>query len=142
VSIQSRQKGAALIVSMLLIFITGTVGVVVMRGSINESKNGVATVIEQATFSAAESAVMQAHDEVNLGELPLGVDTDVAVKATDERIAVKVTARQDGMVPMVNSSLRLFGIASFSIRGVAEDDDIGASRKIISGVALRVPLEQ
>ncbi|MBX2879159.1 MAG: hypothetical protein KTR32_04455 [Granulosicoccus sp.] len=136
------QSGSSLITSLVLVFVTTSVGVAVMQNSLIETEVTASHEAEHSALSVAESAVTDAYAEIDISDLALGTETSVSVDNTDDRIDIAVTARQDGLVPAINSSLRLFGVASYSIRGVASNSDIGVRRQVTTGVAQRIPLNQ
>lgn len=135
-----KQRGAVLIVALLLITVIGILGISVMNTSVDEYEISVAQEVESTTFSVIESAVMQAYSDLDATTLPVGQDHEVAVSTTDSRIDVTVTARRDGIVPVVNTSLALFGIYAYSIRGVGTNTAVNSQRTVVKGVAQQVPL--
>lgn len=138
----SNEKGIALVTSLLLVAITGLLGVTVMKSSSNEFEVSVAQEIEKTTFSVAESAAMQAYTILDVGTMALGEIASTPVDTTDERIDVEVTARQDGMVPAINSSLSAFGLTSYSIRSVASNESVNSLRAVTLGAVQRTPAPQ
>ena len=138
----SNNGGFALITSLLMLALTGILGLTVMKSSSNDYKASTDQEMEKNTFSVAEAAAIDAYNTLEPGTLTSGEIRDLDIESTDNRLQVSVTARQDGTLPAVNSSLSLFGLISYSIRGTATNTDANTQRSITLGSAQRTPIQQ
>jgi len=91
----SRQKGGALLVAMVMIFMLSVMGVSVMRSSTLEKKMAVNAIQSSATFQAAESASNLALNDP--GNLSLahttGLDTRVVLQIDEVNTGIGLESR-------------------------------------------------
>jgi len=138
----NKQKGAALMVALLLVFISALLGMTVLRSTTVEKMMITNEEIRQRTFHVAEAAATDAMSNYDSAELEIGAAHTVQIKSIDKRLDVEVTARQEGMQPIANTSIRLFGNYFYAIESTAANDDVSAQRGVIVGVSQRIPLSQ
>lgn len=144
-----KEQGAALLVSMVMIFLLALMGVSSMRSASLERQMVGNAVQARDVFQAAESSNEHAlnssqnlTDVFNYSNKYLVIDTDVR---SDIGLQSQVTLRYVGEGNATGASLNAmqgansFDALRFVAEGVATVDAIGASRRIDQGATRTVP---
>lgn len=134
-----RQRGVALFVALMLVVITTALGLAVMQVGTAETRSIGNEELDRATFHAAEAAALEAYGNLDSGTISTVVPSAVPVTGIDERIDATVTARHEGMLPLMNSSLRLFSRSAYAIESVATFAEGGSRRTVVLGATQIVP---
>ncbi len=145
----SREQGAALLISLVMIFLLALMGVSSMRSASLERQMVGNAVQARDVFQAAESSNEHAlnssknlTDVFNSPDKYLVFDTDVR---SDIGLESQVTLRYVGEGNATGASLNAmqgsnsFDALRFVAEGVATVDAIGASRRIDQGATRTVP---
>jgi len=140
-NIKTRQHGAVLVISLLVLLVLTLVGVSSLDGSLMEEKMASNSQIATTTFQQAESSIREAyftelanpHGAVrkDRSNAPL-VQRDRTVTIDDVTIAIASTSehKYDPDAPdvaMTNSSSNIFVARTFEIEGTAQ---LGAIRSV------------
>lgn len=139
---KSKQSGVALMVALMLVFVSTLLGMVVLRSSTLETMMVSNEEIRQRTFHAAESAALEVMTSYDPADLQTNSEPNIEIQSIDEHLVVEVIARQEGLRPIANTSIRLFGNFFYAIEATAFNDDVSAERGVIAGVSQRVPLSK
>lgn len=136
-NIKTRQHGAVLVISLLILLVLTLIGVSSMDGSIMEEKMASNSQIAATTFQRAESSIREAFfDELTNPSGAVGKDRDGAAAVnhddTVNGITISSTSRHmydpnADAITMKNSSDSVFEARAFEIIGTAE---IGAIRSV------------
>lgn len=145
VSARRTQRGSALLVAMVMVFMLSILGVSAMRGSTLEKRMAVNAVQSAVVFQAAESATEIAlNDEANLTTAlaqdvtpfawidvtvppvrdDIGLVSEVQIRHTGEGLAPGFSAGNDGSG---------FSALRFEIRSVIDSPDIGSRAGVEQG---------
>ncbi len=140
-NIKTRQHGAVLVISLLILLVLTLVGISSLDGSIMEEKMAANSQIATTTFQQAESSIREAY----LAELtnPFGAvsndrsgdplvrrDRTVTIDGVTTTITSTSQHRhdpEDPDIPMINSSGDTFVARTFEIEGIAQ---VGAIRSV------------
>ena len=133
------ERGAALLVALVLVLLSTVLGVTVMQTSGVETRLVANEAFRQGAFRAAEAAAERALLDLDSGTLAEGVGTGVAVDSVDDRVAVTAEARLDGVEHMINSSTGLFQSRLYAVSATAEIAAVDARRTVVQGAARRAP---
>jgi len=136
------QRGVALVVALLMVLITTLLGLSLMRIGNIESRAIDNVEFDRTNLHAAESAAFHAFGSLDPGTLPPfgAAATAVDVTGSDARFEIDVTARLEGRLPVMNSSLRLFARSAYAIQSRATSAGLGARRTVVLGATQRVPI--
>lgn len=145
----SRQRGAALLVSMIMIFLLSMMGVSSMRSASLEKQMVSNAVQSRDVFQAAESSneiALNSSDNLtdtfNAANRTLVIDTDIR---SDIGLQSQVTLRYIGEGNATGASLNAmqgansFDALRFVAEGVATIDAVKANRRIDQGATRTVP---
>lgn len=134
-----HERGAALLVALMLVLLSTALGVSVLQTSGVEARLVANEAFRQGAFRAAEAAAERALLDIDSGVLLEGAGTEVAVDSVDDRVAVTAEARLDGVEHMINSSIGLFQNRLYAVSATAEISAVDARRTIVQGAARRAP---
>jgi len=138
---KNKQTGAALMVSLVLIFMMSVMGISAMRSANLDKRMSTNAVHKSRTFQAAESITELALDDRGaLGKaLTSGgvVMSDVKLN-TDENLKTKVTLEFTGM-GMVSGWSTTFMGPQFQVVGTGEIENVYAKTRIVQGAYVPAP---
>ncbi len=140
-SAPQRQSGAALAVALVLILVSGLLGVSVMESSTLETRLAVNDQARESAFRAAEASVGRLLTSANVALLVAGDTDDITVPSSvDTRVRVVAVPAVTDVGPVYNSSLGLFQnyLVSGTAKATAAD---GVTRRVVTqGAAQRAPM--
>lgn len=134
------ERGAALLVALVLVLVGTLLGISVLESSGTETRLLTNDAARQRTFRAAESASERALLAVDAGTLTPGTVLPVTVDSVDVQITVEATARLEGVGHLLGSSIGMFQNRLYGIEATASVEDLGARRTISQGAARRAPV--
>ena len=137
-----RERGAALLVALVLVLVSTMLGISAMRTSNVETLLVANEGFRQSAFRAAEAAAEQALAEVDAGSLVGGSTSSVDAVSVDERVSVSVDARLESIEHMLDNSFGLFENRLYSVSATATVGAIDARRTVIQGAAHRAPAQR
>lgn len=135
-----RQSGSVLIVALILIAITASLGVVVMRDNNIEQKLVANELFQSAVFRAAESAVDSVLTEDNIKAVINSASQSMSESHIDDG-----TTKADSTLEFVGSglatgsSLAKFRSYNFSATGNATISSVDAASRIVQGSTRLAP---
>lgn|GEM_PF-1724785 len=135
-----KQGGVALVVALALVLFSTLLGVTALQVGTDDLRSVTSEERGRRAFHVAEAAANQAFKTLAPGALDRTAQTPVQTISMDSGIDVVVLARSEGLVPVVNSSLRLVARNVYAIQGTASSTDGATSRTVVLGAAQRVPM--
>ena len=134
-----HQRGAALIVCLMLMIVATLFGMTSFRSSNAGISIVTAEVAARATLHATEAATRQAIRGFDAGAVPPTGSIAVAVDSPDPHVDVASEVELEAIVPEEGSSLRLFRLMAFQVRTSGTFEAAEGTRRIAAGVNQRVP---
>jgi len=150
-SSQATQRGGALMVAMIMLFMLSVMGISVMQSSTLERQMVTNAIQGRTVFQAAESTTEQAlNDPANLtaafasdaGSIDIDLDLRVGDDGrTTSEIGMSATATLTyiGSGVVEGSSIGIFQGLRFDAEGVSRFEDGSASASVAQGAVRRVP---
>ena len=137
-----HQRGAALVVALVLVLVATLLGVSAVRTSNVEAMLVANEGFRQSAFRAAEAAVESELPNVDAGALVSDAPETLSVTSVDARVNVAAEARFEGIGPVLNFSYGLFQNRLYAVSATATIDGVGARRTVVQGAARRAPLNR
>jgi len=136
---KTRQRGGALMISIVLIFMMSLMGVSAMRSATLEKRMATNSVHKATTLQAAESATELAVGEPDNLSGAFVEQGDAYVPSVNlnanTELSIDAEVRFIGMGPAINNSIGSGGFAAlrFEATGNAEIDSVKARSRIVQG---------
>ena len=138
----ARERGAALLVALVLVLVSTLLGLSVMESSGVETRLVANEAVRQHAFNAAEAASEQALMAVDPAALSGTGASSVIADSVDERIAVTAEVRFEGTAQTLGFSAGRFVDMLYAVQATATvgpPDAIEARRVVVQGAGYRVP---
>ena len=143
------ERGAALIISLIMVFMLALMGVSAMRSSVLEQQMAINSILSSDVLQAAESAnEVVLNDQANLARAYQHVDNEITIDRPlgenalfDSEVTLRYVSEGNGVGNSVDAG---FGSSSFvSLRyvssGIARLEEARASRQVDQGVYRSAP---
>jgi|GEM_PF-1469599 len=136
----ARERGAALVVALVLVFVSSLLGLSAMETSGVETRLVVNESLRQSTFVAADGVAERAWRLVDAGTLTDdGALQSLVARSVDPRVDVDAEARLESIENAFGFSTQLFVERRYRVSATAEVPGAGAIRTIHVGASRLAP---
>ena len=130
------ERGAALVVALVLVLVGTLVGLSAMETSTIETRLVANEGFRQSAFRAAESAAERALFDVDAGTLPEDAAVALTPSSTDARVTLDVRARAQGQSLRLGTSARVLVDTLYTVEATATIDAVDTRRTVVQGAAV------